>query len=140
MAPTAANAALPPLILPPWLVEKDRYNIKLPHIDTLVAIADKGRRPRRISCPIGPAPSGLYKTAQDTIPQDVPRLVVPTTRYVLILTPPSSPSRVSSFPPAVLVVWPFCSSWRWPLFLFLCLFRRMTHLYAALRSGALPEC
>jgi len=80
MAPTAANAALPPLNLPRWMVEKDRYNIKLPHIDTLVSIADKGRKPRRVICPIGPAPSGLYKTAQDTIPQDVPKLVIPTTR------------------------------------------------------------
>ena len=106
MAPTAANAALPPLILPPWLVEKDRYNIKLPHIDTLVAIADKGRRPHRTSCPIGPAPSGLYKTAQDTIPHDVPKLVIPTTQYVPILTfpPLPYPSRVSSFPCAVIVL------------------------------------
>lgn len=100
MAPTAANAALPPLILPPWLVEKDRYNIKLPHIDTLVAIADKGRRPRRTSCPIGPAPSGLYKTAQDTIPQDVPKLVIPTTQYVPILTSPSPPLLLLVFHPS----------------------------------------
>jgi hypothetical protein len=76
-----AAAALPPLVLPPWLVEKDRYNIRLPHIDTLVAIADKGRRPRRVVCPIGPAPSGLYKTAQDTVTRDVPKLAVPTTWY-----------------------------------------------------------
>jgi len=77
-----AAAALPALVLPPWLVEKDRYNIRLPHIDTLVAIADKGRRPRRVVCPmtpIGPAPSGLYKTAQDTVTRDVPKLAVPTT-------------------------------------------------------------
>ena len=105
MAPTAANAALPPLILPPWLVEKDRYNIKLPHIDTLVAIADKGRQPRRNSCPIGPAPSGLYKTAQDTIPQDVPKLVIPTTQYVPILTPPPFPfSRFSVLCGTLLIV------------------------------------
>jgi len=81
MATATVTAALPPLILPPWLVDKGRYNIKLPHIDTLLAVADKGRRPRRISCPIGPAPSGLYKTAQDTIPRDVPKLAVPTTQY-----------------------------------------------------------
>jgi hypothetical protein len=93
---------LPPLILPPWLVEKDRYNIRLPHIDTLVAIADKGRRPPRSSCPIGPAPSGLYKTAQDTITRDVPKLAVPATRYALCF-------RLSlSFPRAV--------SWPWPYF------------------------
>jgi hypothetical protein len=81
MATAAVTSTLPPLILPPWLIEKDRYNIRLPHIDTLVAIADKGRRPPRVSCPIGPAPSGLYKTAQDTITRDVPKLAVPATRY-----------------------------------------------------------
>ena len=82
MAPAVAVAAaaiLPPLVLPPWLVGKDRYNIKLPHIDTLLAVADKGRRPRRNSCPIGPEPSGLYKTAQDTVvARNVPKLAVPT--------------------------------------------------------------
>ena len=81
MAPAvaaAATAILPPLVLPPWLVGKDRYNIKLPHIDTLLAVADKGRRPRRNSCPIGPEPSGLYKTAQDTVvARNVPKLAVP---------------------------------------------------------------
>jgi hypothetical protein len=71
-------AALPPLVLPPWLVEKDRYDINLPHFDALLAIADKGRRPRRVKCPIGPVPSGLYKTAQDTINWNVPKLAVPT--------------------------------------------------------------
>ncbi|KAF8466062.1 hypothetical protein DFH94DRAFT_698570 [Russula ochroleuca] len=83
MAPAmiATAAILPPLVLPPWLVGKDRYNIKLPHIDTLLAIADKGRRPRRNSCPIGPEPSGLYKTAQDTVvARNVPKLAVPTQR------------------------------------------------------------
>ena len=142
MAPTAANAALPALILPPWLVEKDRYNIKLPHIDTLVAIADKGRRPRRISCPIGPAPSGLYKTAQDTIPQDVPKLVIPTTQYVLILTPPFPFPLLALHPFRVpyLLCGPFAHRGGGPFFIFSCLYRRMTHLYAALRSGALPEC
>jgi hypothetical protein len=114
MAPTAANTALPPLILPPWLVEKDRYNIKLPHIDTLVAIADKGRRPHRTSCPIGPAPSGLYKTAQDTIPQDVPKLVIPTTQYVFLLTSPSPPPLLLAFHPVI--VSPFAHRWRWPPF------------------------
>jgi hypothetical protein len=89
MAPTVAAAALPPLVLPPWLVGKDRYNIRLPHIDTLLAIADKGRRPRRNSCPIGPEPSGLYKTAQDTVvTRNVPKLAVPT-QYV----PPPFPAR-----------------------------------------------
>jgi hypothetical protein len=83
MAPTVVAGTLPPLVLPPWLVGKDRYNIKLPHIDTLLAIADKGRRPRRNSCPIGPEPSGLYKTAQDTVvTRNVPKLAVPT-QYVL---------------------------------------------------------
>ena len=89
MAPTVVAAALPPLVLPPWLVGKDRYNIRLPHIDTLLAIADKGRRPRRNSCPIGPEPSGLYKTAQDTVvTRNVPKLAVPT-QYV----PPPFPTR-----------------------------------------------
>jgi len=73
-----ADAALPPLVLPPWFVEKDRYNIRLPHIDILLAIADKGRCPRPIRCPIGPAPSGLYKTAQDTVTREVRKLAVPT--------------------------------------------------------------
>lgn len=83
MAPPVAASALPPLVLPPWLVGKDRYNIKLPHIDTLLAIADKGRRPRRNSLPIGPEPSGLYKTAQDTVvTRNVPKLAVPA-QYVL---------------------------------------------------------
>lgn len=71
-------AALPPLVLPPWLIEKDRYNVNLPRFDALIAIADKGRRPRRVKCPIGPVPSGLYKTAQDTINWNVPKLAVPT--------------------------------------------------------------
>jgi len=140
MAPTAANAALPPLNLPQWLVEKDRYNIRLPHIDTLVAIADKGRRPRRVSCPIGPAPSGLYKTAQDTILQDVPKLVIPTTRYVPPTPPtlPFPPSQRFSFalPRAVLL----CGSLLIVVVHVLYLYRRMTHLYVALRSGAFPEC
>ena len=70
--------ALPPLVLPPWLIEKDRYNIHLPHFDALLAIADKGRRPRRVTCHIGPVPSGLYKTAQDTINWKVPKLSMPT--------------------------------------------------------------
>lgn len=87
MASAVATAALPPLVLPPWLVETGRYNIKLPHIDTLLAIADKGRRPRRNSLSIGPEPSGLYKTAQDTVTRDVPKLAVPA-QYVL---PPLSP-------------------------------------------------
>lgn len=70
---------LPPLVLPSWVVERDRYNIKLPHVDTLLAIADKGRRPpRRMHLPIGPLPTGLYKTAQDTINNcDIPKLAVP---------------------------------------------------------------
>ncbi len=85
MASVVAAAALPALILPPWLVERGRYNIKLPHIDTLLAIADKGRRPRRNSLPIGPEPSGLYKTAQDTVARDVPKLAVPA-QYVLPLS------------------------------------------------------
>jgi hypothetical protein len=91
MAPAmiATAAILPPLVLPPWLVGKDRYNIKLPHIDTLLAIADKGRRPRRNSCPIGPEPSGLYKTAQDTVvARNVPKLAVPT-QYVPLPPPPA---------------------------------------------------
>ncbi len=71
-------ATLPPLVLPPWLSEKDRYHINLPRFDTLLAIADKGRRPRRVKFPIGPVPSGLYKTAQDTINWNVPKLTVPT--------------------------------------------------------------
>jgi hypothetical protein len=72
-------ATVPPVVLPPWVVERDRYNIKLPHIDTLLAIADKGRTPRRrIGLSIGPVPSGLYKTARDTITCDVPKLTVPT--------------------------------------------------------------
>lgn len=71
-------AALPPLVLPPWLIEKDRYAVNLPHFDALLAIADKGRRPRRVKLPIGPVPSGLYKTAQDTITWSVPKLAVPT--------------------------------------------------------------
>ncbi|KAI9450483.1 hypothetical protein BJY52DRAFT_177314 [Lactarius psammicola] len=66
-------ATLPPLVLPPWLSEKDRYHINLPRFDTLLAIADKGRRPRRVKFPIGPVPSGLYKTAQDTINWNVPQ-------------------------------------------------------------------
>lgn len=70
--------ALPPLVLPPWLIEKDRYNVHLPHFDALLAIADKGRRPRRLKCAIGPVPSGLYKTAQDTINWKVPKLSMPT--------------------------------------------------------------
>ena len=82
MASVVAAAALPALVLPPWLVERGRYNIKLPHIDTLLAIADKGRRPRRNSLPIGPEPSGLYKTAQDTVARDVPKLAVPA-QYVI---------------------------------------------------------
>lgn len=81
MASVVTTAALPPLVLPPWLVERGRYNIKLPHIDTLLAIADKGRRPRRNSLPIGPEPSGLYKTAQDTVARNVPKLAVPA-QYV----------------------------------------------------------
>jgi hypothetical protein len=86
-----APAVLPPLVLPPWLVGRDRYNIKLPHIDTLLAIADKGRRPRRNSCPIGPEPSGLYKTAQDTVvTRTVPKLAVPS-QYVLPLFPTPYP-------------------------------------------------
>jgi hypothetical protein len=85
MASVVATATLPPLVLPPWLVERGRYNIKLPHIDTLLAIADKGRRPRCNSLPIGPEPSGLYKTAQDTVARNVPKLAVPA-QYVL---PPS---------------------------------------------------
>ena len=72
-------ATVPPLVLPPWVVERDRYDIKLPHIDTLLAIADKGRPPpRRDRLPIGPVPTGLYKTAQDTINCDVPKLAVPS--------------------------------------------------------------
>jgi hypothetical protein len=71
-------ATVPPVVLPPWVVERDRYNIKLPHIDTLLAIADKGRTPpRRIRFSIGPVPSGLYKTARDTITCDVPSLRCP---------------------------------------------------------------
>ncbi|SRR5216684_2011271 len=86
MASAVAAAALPPLVLPPWLIENGRYNIKLPHIDTLLAIADKGRRPRRNSLPIEPQPSGLYKTAQDTVTRNVPKLAVPA-KYVLALFP-----------------------------------------------------
>jgi len=82
MASAVATSALPPLVLPPWLVETGRYNIKLPHIDTLLSIADKGRRPRRNSLPIGPEPSGLYKTAQDTVARNVPKLAVPAQRIV----------------------------------------------------------
>ena len=82
-----ATATLPPLVLPPWLVETGRYNIKLPHIDTLLSIADKGRRPRRNSLPIGPEPSGLYKTAQDTVARNVPKLAVPA-QYVSSPFPP----------------------------------------------------
>lgn len=82
MASAVATAALPPLVLPPWLIETGRYNIRLPHIDTLLAIADQGRRPRRNSLPIGPEPSGLYKTAQDTVARNVPKLAVPAQRIV----------------------------------------------------------
>lgn len=82
MASSVAAAALPPLVLPPWLIETGRYNIKLPHIDTLLSIADKGRRPRCNSLPIGPEPSGLYKTAQDTVARNVPKLAIPA-QYVL---------------------------------------------------------
>jgi len=86
MASVVPAAALPPLVLPPWLVETGRYNIQLPHIDTLLAIADKGRRPRRNSLSIGPEPSGLYKTAQDTVTRNVPKLAVPA-QCVLPLFP-----------------------------------------------------
>src|SRR6267154_1054796 len=88
MASAVAASALPPLILPPWLIETGRYNIKLPHIDTLLSIADKGRRPRRNSLPIGPEPSGLYKSAQDTVTRNVPKLAIPA-QYVLPPLPPS---------------------------------------------------
>ena len=71
-------ANLPPLILPKW----DRYDIRLPHIDSLIAIADKGRSPpRRTALRIEPVPSGLYKTAQDTINCDVPKLALPAPTY-----------------------------------------------------------
>jgi hypothetical protein len=84
-------ATVPPVVLPPRAVDRNRYNIKLPHIDTLVAIADKGRSPpRRIRQPIRPVPSGLYKTAQDTISCDVPKLAVPT-RYDCELHVPHPP-------------------------------------------------
>ncbi|KAI0245817.1 hypothetical protein BJV78DRAFT_1259919, partial [Lactifluus subvellereus] len=86
-------STLPPLVLP-WVIERDQYNIKLPHIDTLLAVADKGRRPpRRIRLPIGPVPTGLYKTAQDTINCDVPKLAMPNPYgyYFDTLTPCPSP-------------------------------------------------
>lgn len=122
-AAAAATAPLPPLILPPWLVEKDRYNIKLPHIDTLIAIADKGRRPRRLSCPVGPAPSGLYKTAQDTITRDVPKLLAVPPQYDRVQFPPFFP-HPSSFSSSLFhVLWLFCSygfcGCGWFLFIFL---------------------
>ena len=125
MASVVATAALPPLVLPPWLVERGRYNIKLPHIDTLLAIADKGRRPRRNSLSIGPEPSGLYKTAQDTVARNVPKLAVPA-QYVLL---------------------PFPHSFRWlgfPLLIkfsvvFFSWIRRIIDVYPARRSGTLLE-
>lgn len=113
-------AALPPLVLPPWLIEKDRYNINLPHFDALLAIADKGRRPRRVKCHIGPVPSGLYKTAQDTINWNVPKLAVPTPYDC---DPTFLSSRICGANGRAIV----------------CLFSRITHLHLTLRSGKLPQ-
>jgi len=133
MASAVATAILPPLVLPPWLVETGRYNIKLPHIDTLLSIADKGRRPRRNSLPIGPEPSGLYKTAQDTVARDVPKLAVPAQyvipRFALRSAGLGFPWLIQ-FSVAILIFFSFRFS---------SLIRRITDFYPARRSGTLLE-